>query len=354
MFNLQIYEALRFEKTAQYLRRFNLSLLSIIGVLFFGVTGFIILEDYTLSEAFYMTIITISTVGFGIGKELSEIGYWFISILIIVNMSVVAYAVTTVTSFVAEGELTKYLKDYRVYQKVQNLSNHVIVCGFGRHGQEIVQELMKNKLQFVVIENDEQKISELRVQGDFLFMDGDATHDQILLEAGIKKAQSIIITTGHDAENVFITLSARQLNPKLNIVSRSVDKITERKLMRAGATHVVVPERLGGFYMATLVHKPEIVEFFTLISNMGDANIQFEEIECDSIGLEHLGKSIKDVDIRGRTGVNIIGLRQIDGSYSVNPSPDTILKSGMRLVILGNDDQVDKFKDIMVKWREPK
>jgi voltage-gated potassium channel len=354
MFRLQIYEALRFEKTARYLHRFNFSLIAIILVLLFGVIGLMIIENYSVSEALYMVIITISTVGYGEVNILSEAGRVFIIILIVLNMGVLAYSVSTVTSFILEGELRKHLKDYRVYQKVQSLSNHTIICGFGRHGQEIVQELMKNKLKFVVIEKNEQKISELRVQNDFLFIDGDATHDQILLEAGIKKAKSIIVATGLDAENVFITLSARQLNPQLNIVSRAVDKITEPKLIRAGASHVVLPERLGGFYMATLVHKPEVVEFFTLISNMGSANIQFEEIECDAIGIEFSGKSIKEADIRGKTGVNIIGLREVDGSYIVNPSPDSILKSGMRLVILGNDEQVKKFKNIMIKWREPK
>lgn len=349
MFRLQIYEALRFEKTARYLRRFNFSLIAIILVILFGVIGLMVIENYSVSEAIYMVIITISTVGYGEVNVLSETGRVFIIVLIVLNMGVLAYSVSTVTSFVLEGELRKHLKDYRVYQKVQNLSNHIIVCGFGRHGQEIAQELIKNKLKFVVIENNEQKISEMRVQNDFLFIDGDATHDQILLEAGIMRAKSIIVTTGLDAENVFITLSARQLNPKLNIVSRAVDKITERKLLRAGASHVVLPERLGGFYMATLVHKPEVVEFFTLISNMGNANIQFEEIECDSLGLYFLEKSIKETNIRGKTGVNIIGLREVDGSYIVNPSPDIILKSGMRLVILGNDEQVQKFKRILVK-----
>jgi voltage-gated potassium channel len=349
MFRLQIYEALRFEKTAQYLRRFNFSLIAIILVIFFGVIGLIVIENYSVSEAIYMVIITISTVGYGEVNVLSEAGRVFIIVLIVLNMGVLAYSVSTVTSFVLEGELRKHLKDYRVYQKVQDLSNHIIVCGFGRHGQEIAQELIKNKLKFVVIENNAQKISEMRVQNDFLFIDGDATHDQILLEAGIKKAKSIIVTTGLDAENVFITLSARQLNPKLNIVSRAVDKITEQKLLRVGASHVVLPERLGGFYMATLVHKPEVVEFFTLISNMGNANIQFEEIECDSLGIDFLEKSIKETNIRGKTGVNIIGLREVDGSYIVNPSPDITLKSGMRLVILGNDEQIEKFKRILVK-----
>lgn len=353
MIKLQLYEALRFEKTARYLRRFNSALLALMGVLIFGITGFMIIEDYTFAEAFYMEIITISTVGFGEVKALSEAGRMFASLLIILNMGVAAYAISTVTSFIVDGELQKYFKDYRVYQKIQELRDHTIVCGFGRHGQEITQEFMKNNVPFVVIENDEEKIKEMRLQDDFLFLDGDATHDQILKEAGIENAKSLIVTTGQDAENVFITLSARQLNHKLNIISRAVEKITERKLKRAGADQVVIPERLGGFYMATLVRKPEVVEFFTLISNMGSAQIQFEEIESDSIGYEYLGKSIKNLNIRGRTGVNIIGLRDAKGDYTINPSADSIIQSGMRIIILGDQKQIQAFKKKMIKWSEP-
>ena len=353
MIKLQLYEALRFEKTARYLRRFNSALLALMGVLIFGIAGFMIIEGYTFAEAFYMEIITISTVGFGEVKALSEAGRMFASLLIILNMGVAAYAISTVTSFIVDGELQKYFKDYRVYQKIQELRDHTIVCGFGRHGQEITQEFMKNNVPFVVIENDEEKIKEMRLQDDFLFLDGDATHDQILKEAGIENAKSLIVTTGQDAENVFITLSARQLNHKLNIISRAVEKITERKLKRAGADQVVIPERLGGFYMATLVRKPEVVEFFTLISNMGSAQIQFEEIESDSIGYEYLGKSIKNLNIRGRTGVNIIGLRDAKGDYTINPSADSIIQSGMRIIILGDQKQIQAFKKKMIKWSEP-
>ena len=353
MIKLQLYEALRFEKTARYLRRFNSALLALMGVLIFGIAGFMIIEGYTFAEAFYMEIITISTVGFGEVKALSEAGRMFASLLIILNMGVAAYAISTVTSFIIDGELQKYFKDYRVYQKIQELRDHTIVCGFGRHGQEITQEFMKNNVPFVVIENDEEKIKEMRLQDDFLFLDGDATHDQILKEAGIENAKSLIVTTGQDAENVFITLSARQLNHKLNIISRAVEKITERKLKRAGADQVVIPERLGGFYMATLVRKPEVVEFFTLISNMGSAQIQFEEIESDSIGYEYLGKSIKNLNIRGRTGVNIIGLRDAKGDYTINPSADSIIQSGMRIIILGDQKQIQAFKKKMIKWSEP-
>jgi voltage-gated potassium channel len=198
-----------------------------------------------------------------------------------------------------------------------------------------------------VLESNPQKIAELHLQNDFLFLEGDATHDQILLEAGIKAAKSLIVSLGDDADNVFVTLSARQLNPKLNIVSRASNLMTERKLMRVGANHVVLPERLGGFYMATLVRKPEVVEFFTLISNMGSAQIQFEEIETDALGQLFIGKSLIDLNIRTQTGVNIIGLRDTNGLYTVNPSPNTLLVSGMKIIVLGDLEQMNRFRAMM-------
>ena len=151
MIKLQLYEALRFEKTARYLRRFNSSLLALMGVLIFGIIGYMIIENYTFAEALYMEIITISTVGYGEVKNLSEAGRVFTSILIVLNMGVAAFAISNVTSFILDGELQKYLKDYRVYQKIQELRDHTIICGFGRHGQEITQEFIKNDIPFVVI-----------------------------------------------------------------------------------------------------------------------------------------------------------------------------------------------------------
>lgn len=294
-----------------------------------------------------MTVITLSTVGFGTLHEPSELGEWCISILIIINMIVFAYSITTLSSFLIEGEFRKYLKDYRVFQKIQQLSQHVIVCGYGRHGKEITREFTNTNVPFVIIERDEEQIKALR-ESKILYIEGDATNDDSLLEAGIERAKAIILTFQDDTDNLYTVLSARQLNGDLKIISRSNNPTSEQKLKRVGADQVVVPERLGGFYMASLVHKPNLVEFFTLISNMGNVQVLFEEINCNILKARFIGQTIRDLNLRTHTGVNIIGIRFPEGNYQVNPDPDIKLVQGMKLVILGDTQQINKFKKVML------
>ncbi len=305
-------------------------------------------EDHTFSEAFYMTVITLSTVGFGTLHEPSELGEWCISILIIINMMIFAYSITTLSSFLIEGEFRKYLKDYRVFQKIQTLSGHVIICGYGRHGKEITREFTNTNVPFVIIERDEEQIKTLREKSKILYIEGDATNDDSLLEAGIERAKAIILTFQDDTDNLYTVLSARQLNSNLKIISRSNNPTSEQKLKRVGADQVVVPERLGGFYMASLVNKPNLVEFFTLISNMGNVQVLFEEINCERLKAHFIGHTIRDLNLRVQTGVNIIGIRFPEGNYQVNPEPDIRLTVGMKLVILGDTQQINKFKSVML------
>lgn len=295
-----------------------------------------------------MTVITLSSVGFGELHAFSDTGRWIISLLIIVNMGVLAYSVTTISSFLLEGELRKYLKDYRVFQKIQKLKNHVIVCGYGRHGKEITREFASTDVSFVVIERNEERLKELRDSNVF-YIEGDATNDDRLLEAGIERAKAIILTFEDDTDNLYTVLSARQLNAKLKIISRSNNPTSEAKLMRVGADQVVIPERLGGFYMASLVNKPNLVEFFTLISNMGDVPVLFEEIKCSDLKSKFIGKTIRELDFRSQTGINIIGLRFRDGHYEVNPKPNSVIEYGLKLVILGDKKQLDRFRATMLK-----
>jgi voltage-gated potassium channel len=325
----------------------------IFGILAASISGFMIISDAPFWDAVYMTVITISTVGYEEVVQLDANGRIFTSILIITNIGIFAYAVSIITSFIMEGNVQRLIKDYRVYQKIRNLENHVIVCGYGRHGFEVTSELVKQKIPFVIIEKEEEKIDELRENGEFLYIDGDATHDDILEEAGIERAASLIATLGEDADNVFVVLSARQLNPKLRIISRAFNQKAEAKLMRAGADHVVQPERIGGFYMATMAQKPDVVEFMTLLSNMGSAQIVFEEFEAREMREEYRGKTIREVNFRGLTGANIIGIHDEKGYYIINPTPDTLIRNGAKVVVLGNQKQMKDFKNLILKNKNP-
>jgi len=339
----------RFQRTSNYIRQFRLAVYMLFGILAIGIGGFMFIANANFWEAVYMTIITISTVGYGEVIELDTNGRIFTSFLIIFNLGIFAYAVSIITSFIIEGNFQRLIKDYRVYQKIENLENHVIVCGYGRHGYEVTSELYKQKIPFVIIEKEEEKIEELRGNGKFLYIDGDATHDDILEEAGIDRAASLIATLGEDADNVFVVLSARQLNPKLRIISRAFNQKAEAKLIRAGADHVIQPERIGGFYMATMVQKPDVVEFMTLLSNMGSAQIVFEEFEAKNMRKEYRGKTIREANFRGLTGANIIGIHDEKGYYIINPAPDTLVRNGSKLVVLGNQKQMTDFKTLILK-----
>jgi voltage-gated potassium channel len=228
--------------------------------------------------------------------------------------------------------------------KIDILYSHTIICGYGRHAKEVCKELSKQNLPFVVIEKNEERIAELRNERSSVFIEGDATQDEILQEAGIEHAHAIIVTLADDSDNLFVVLTARQLNAQLHIISRAVDKRAESKLLRAGANHVVMPERIGGFYMATLAHKPDLVEFFTLLSNITPGNVAFEEINCADLLPEYIGKTIQSAAFRASTGANIIGIKTARGEYELNPLPNTVLVLGMYIIILGKREQINNFK----------
>lgn len=338
----------QFRRIDKYIRNLLLAIGMLLVTTITGVLGFMIIDNYTFWEAFYMTIITLSTVGYGEVNTLSLAGRIFTSFLIIFNLGVFAYAITILSNFVVEGELRTFLKDYKMYKIIQNMENHTIVCGFGRHGRQVCQELESSNLPFVVIEADDEKIEDLH-DAKHRYLHGDASSDELLHEACIHTAKAVVVTYNEDALNVYTVLTARQLNPNLRIVTRATDRQSERKLLRAGANHVVMTEVIGGFYMATLIHQPNVVEFFSIISNMGEVPIHFKEVDYQQLKESYRDKSIRELSLRAHTGVNIIGAKQSNGEYAVNPPPDLTISMGMSLVILGDDKQIQTFQERIMK-----
>lgn len=227
-----------------------------------GTVGFKWIEHSTWFDAFYMSIITLSTIGYTEIVPLSFTGRVFNSGLIIANLGLFAYSISTITSIFADGGFKAYFMEFKINEKISHLRGHTIVCGYGRHGVMVCEELMKQHIPFVVIESHEEKLEQFKALPGMLYIEGDATHDEILLEAGIKEASALIVTLPADANNLFIVLSARQINPTIRIISRANNEADEVKIKRAGADHVVIPERIGGYYMATLVNHSEITERF--------------------------------------------------------------------------------------------
>ena len=314
-----------------------------------GILGFTILEGYSFSEAFYMTIITLSTVGFTEVKPLSEAGRIFASFYIIGNIGIYAYSATAFSKYIIEGEIFKNRFLKKMDKKIKALDNHVIVCGLGKYGREIIQYFDRQNQTYVIIEQSEDAIKKVSdTTQHLLWLIGDATDDKVLQQANIKKAKSIIAATGDDSENMFIVLSARQLSPKIDIISRAIAKRSEKKMYLAGADHVIMPDQIGGFYMAVLVNKPDVVDFFSFIANETNTNIGFEEIHYCDFSDKKKGKRLRDLEIRTRAGANVIGLRKKDGTYEANPSPETILQEGESFIVLGNKNQINRLQECFV------
>lgn len=311
-----------------------------------GISGYMFIEGYTLHEAFYMTIITLSTVGFTEVKPLSENGEVFTSFLIIFNIGIFAYAITTVSKFVVEGGLLNIYSRRKVFKLINQLSDHVIICGYGRYGREIAHNFMQHNQPFVVIEQDEEAVERINDE-NILCIYGDATDDDILIRAGINNAKSLISSLPEDTDNLYVVLTARQLNKDLNIISRATLVKSPKKLKRAGADHVILPNQIGGLYMAALVTKPDAVEFFTVVNESGQELVTFEEVIIDSLAGEIENKSIIEINIRQKTGANVIGIRTPDDQYIVNPDPGTLIEKGMRIIVLGTNEQVMRFKSYM-------
>jgi len=324
----------------------SLALMLVLVSFVIGIMGFMLIENYSFLEAFYMTAITISTVGYTEVKPLSANGQLFSGVYIILNLGIFAYALSAFTSYVAHGEFFRKIHRNFIEQQISKMKDHIILCGYGKYGKEVVDNFLHHNIDFIVIERNPQKIIEIQEREDKIhYVEGDTTHDDILLLAGISKARALISSLGDDTENVFTVLSARQLNPKLNIISRSLHPKTEGKLRMAGADHVIMPEQIGGFYMATLVNKPGAVDFFSFITNEYESDIGFEEIHFDHLPDQFRNKSIKELRIRELTGANIIGFRNQAGKYSVNPGPDTICSGGTSFIVLGNEKQLRALRD---------
>lgn len=320
------------------------ALLMLVLSLSIGVFGYMALERYSFVDAVYMSVITISTVGYGAVDPLSEEGKLFTSVYIIVNLSIFAYVVSIFTTYLVEGELKIILRNFIQGREVKQLRNHTIVCGYGRNGSKACEELMKEKREFVLIESNEELLQHFKNNGNFQSLIGDATTDEVLKEAGIERASAIITTLPSDADNVFITLTARELNPSIKIIARASDQSSEKKLTRAGATHVVMPDTLGGLHMAQLIAKPYVIEFLELLNGVGGEQVVLDEFSFEELKASYHQKSLSDLDIRKNTGVTVIGLKEKDKGFLFNPHPRTEINEGDVLIILGAQENIDMFK----------
>lgn len=324
---------------------FLLAFIIIFAIILTGVTGYMVIEEFSFLEALYMTVITVTTVGFGELKDLSTEGRIFTIFLIVSSLGAFTYALTLISRQLLEGQISNLIGRYR-QKKTKKMKNHVIVVGYGRNGKQTVSELLEHHKKVLVIDNNHELILSMNRE-NIPFLEGDATEDETLEEAEIKNASTLVTTLPNDAQNVFIVLTARSLNPRLTIISRASSDSAERKLRMGGVDHIVMPEKVGGMHMARLVARSNIIEFLEHLSIKGSDPSIIEEVSCVSLDKNHQNKSLNELELRKKTGVNIIGLKKPSGEYIINPSPDVKINAKSNLYVLGTYEQLEKMRKML-------
>lgn len=315
-------------------------LLTTIGI---STLGYHFIEGMSLFDSFYMTIITISTVGFEELMPLSVSGRVLTLFVIATGISLAGYTLGTILRMFIEGELRKSFGRRKVEKKIAHLKQHYIICGYGRIGKLIVQELAAHGKDFVVIENDPAAVEELEAER-YLFLPYDATSDETLLDAGIEHARGIVTAVRSDADNVFITLTARGLNQDIFILARASEETSEIKLKRAGATRVVSPYMIGGKRMAQVLIKPTVVDFIDIAIQESNMGLRMEEAIVRK-GSKLIGKNLIESNLRKDFGVIIVLIKKFSGEMIFNPLPAEILEERDVIVVLGKKEDMERMTE---------
>ena len=329
-------------------RRFLLAVVLIILIIGIGSYGFMAIEGWSWDDSLYMTFLTISTVGFSEVHPLSSDGRYFMIILIVISLLTIGYVITTVISFLFEGHFIQTMKERRMKHFLGQIKDHYIICGFGEVGKESAREFLRLKVPFLVIDRNVESIDKTRYP-DILFIEGDASEEEILEKARISRAKGFISCLPEDPQNVFTVLTARQMNHTLHIVSKAADDRTVKKLEKAGADRVISPSQIAGRRLASVSVNPTIVNFLEVLSSGGgDEHIRLEAVKIRK-GSELIGKSLKESNIGQYTGAIIIGILDSEGQARLNESAMASLASielreGDQLMALGNEEQISHLR----------
>ncbi len=329
---------IKFFRTKIYTAVFLLIILLIIGVI-----GFKSMSGYTWIDALYMTVITITTVGFQEVHPLDDTTKIFTIFLILTSVFILGYALSVITEYILSKNDLEELKQKRMQKKIDNFKNHIIICGFGRNGRQAAIKLLAYKKPFVIIEKDKELVD--KIESELMpFVLGNASEDDVLLQAGVDRASCLISALPNDADNLFIVLSTRQINKSINIISRASQETSYNKLKLAGANNVILPDKIGGDHMASLVVVPGLMEFVDNLSIVGKSNINIEEVAVKKLTDDI--KTIKDLDLRKKTGCNVIGYKDENGEYIVNPEAEMKLAPQSKLIVLGRPEQINKLNTV--------
>ena len=317
----------------------------IILMMLIGTIGFHVIEGWSFLDCLYMTVITIFTVGFKEVRVLSSQGQMFTIFVILGGAGTAIFAFTRIAEIAFEGGINKFWRRKKMEKKLKNLKDHYIICGHGRMGKIVRERLEEEKLPFVVIDNKEEKLEDLKQTNSCLFIEGDATHENILTKAGIKKAKGLAALLSTDADNLYLVLSAKLINPSLFILSKAMDEEAERKILQIGANKVVSPYKLSGLKIAQGLIRPTLVDFMDLIIRRKELALYMEElvVKKDS---KIVNRNLTECDIRRTANVIVVAMKKPGKDIEFNPSPDSKIKTGDILLVLGDKNAVNQFENI--------
>lgn len=312
--------------------------------LLIGIMGYHYISDYGWLDAVYMTVITVTTVGFNEVQPLGPSAKIFTIFLIISSVFIFGFSISVITEYILSRNTLQLLKKKKVKNKIGTLTDHIIICGFGRNGSQAAKGLANYDRAFVVIEKYKDIIE--KHESNILFVEGDANEDEVLKQAGIQRAKYLITALPDDADNLFVVLSAKQLNNDLFIISRASQISSQKKLHLAGADKVIMPDKVGGDHMAALVVNPDLIDFMDRISNVTDETPNLEEVAIEEFTNQLESISIRDLDLRKKTGCTIIGYKAPNGDYLINPEADLELEPKSKVIVLGRPEQIQKLNEI--------
>jgi voltage-gated potassium channel len=325
--------------------KFFIAVLLTCFILAFGTGGYMVIEEWPLLDALYMTVITLTTVGFSEVHEVSQEGRLFTVILIFVGVGFFLYVFGSLTQFLVEGQIRVILGRRKLEHQIKRLKDHYIVCGYGRIGRVLSQHLVRGKREVVVIEENRERIPVMDEDG-IPYIVGEATEEDNLLKAGVERASVLATALATDADNVFLALSAKQINPGIYIVARASQEAAKKTLYAAGANVVVSPYDIGARRMAHSILRPTVIRFLELAFADEDTDIQIEEIPVDASS--HLvGKSLKDSGIRQQLNLIIISMRKSDGAMFFNPEAGTTLDAGDTVIAVGKNEMLAKLERLL-------
>jgi len=333
----------------RFKRRVLFTFSAIVLVLAIGTSGFILIEHWQPFDAFYMTLITMTTVGYSEVHPLSHAGRIFNSFLMVIGVSMIFMAIGVMTTTIVEMEFGEGFKQRRQKRMIDKLQNHFIICGYGRVGRGAAEELHRAKVPFVITEIDPDRVQRAMMAG-MIAVNADATHDQTLRDVGIAKARGLVAALSNDADNLFTILSAKGLNSNLYVATRAAEEGAEQKMRRAGADAVLAPYALTGHRLAQCLLRPHVVQFLDLTTSNLGLNVDIEQVTVGTT-TEFTSKTIQEMQIRRDVGVIVLAIRKHDGQMIFNPPADTLIVSGDCLIVMGQQENLRKLEALLTESR---